>query len=218
MNADSITVNKVIVESTMNYKGVPVLHYRIEYPQFWHAAHEKILDDINKRYLRWVNQLQEKYETVYYQEAIKDYECRTKSNFPFHAHEAISTYEITYLQDSLISLFYDHYLYSGGAHGTTKRASSTVNIQTGCQVRLFQNATDPAADKALILDRIREQIVVQMRMNKYQYFDDYPQLIYEHFNPESFYLTPEGIVIYYQQYEIAPYSSGIPEFLINYQL
>ena len=159
MNADSITVNKVIVESTMNYKGVPVLHYRIEYPQFWHAAHEKILDDINKRYLRWVNELQEQYETVYYREAIKDYECRSKSNIPFHAHEAISTYKITYLQDPLISLFYDHYLYSGGAHGTTKRASSTINIQTGCQVRLFQNSVDPAADKARILDRIREQIV-----------------------------------------------------------
>lgn len=216
MSVEAITVNKVRVESWMNYKGVPVLHYRIDYPVFLHTDYEGILDNINKRYRRWVSDIQEKYETVYYQEAVKDYEYRLESNFPFHPHEAISTYEITNNQETLISLFYDHYIYSGGAHGTTKRASSTINIQTGCQVRLFQNAIDPAADKAQLLDRVREQIVAQMRKNNKQYFDDYPQLIFEHFNPESFYLTPEGLVIYYQQYEIAPYSSGIPEFLINY--
>ncbi|MFU2363539.1 MAG: RsiV family protein, partial [Clostridiales bacterium] len=37
----------------------------------------------------------------------------------------------------------------------------------------------------------------------------------ETINFDSYYLTPKGIVIYFQQYDIAPYSSGLPEFLIK---
>ena len=47
-------------------------------------------------------------------------------------------------------------------------------------------------------------------------FDDYPELLRSTFQAGNFYLTPEGIVIYYQQYDIAPYSSGITEFLLPF--
>ena len=48
------------------------------------------------------------------------------------------------------------------------------------------------------------------------YFENYKELINKTFNPNSFYCTPEGISVYYQQYDIAPYSSGIREFLMPY--
>lgn len=215
MNSEPATVNKVTIESTMNYKGIPVLHYRIDYPQFHHTEYEGALKEINKRYREWALNLQRKYETINYMEAINQYEYNVANQFPFHMHEAISAYEITYNQNAVISMYYDHYIFSGGAHGSTLRVSRTWNLKNGCPIKLFQNSGDPASDKAQILNSIREQIVVQMRNGENQYFDDYLQLIFEHFDPSSFYLTPEGIVIYYQQYDIAPYSSGIPEFLIN---
>ncbi len=48
------------------------------------------------------------------------------------------------------------------------------------------------------------------------YFDNYPPLVAGTFNKNSFYCTDEGIVVYFQQYDIAPYSSGIPEFPLPY--
>ena len=48
------------------------------------------------------------------------------------------------------------------------------------------------------------------------YFEDYCKLVLDSFNPEQFYLVPRGntydLVIYFQQYDIAPYSTGIPTF------
>ena len=38
----------------------------------------------------------------------------------------------------------------------------------------------------------------------------------EDFHPGNFFLVPDGIIIYYQQYDIAPYAAGIPEFLIPF--
>jgi hypothetical protein len=49
-------------------------------------------------------------------------------------------------------------------------------------------------------------------------YDDYKPLIIKNFDKSSFYLSPEGITIYYQQYDIAPYSSGIAEFTIPYSI
>ena len=45
---------------------------------------------------------------------------------------------------------------------------------------------------------------------------NYEKNVEQYFNPEHFYLKPAGLVVYFQQYEIAPYSSGIPEFTIPY--
>ena len=43
--------------------------------------------------------------------------------------------------------------------------------------------------------------------------DPYP-LVVEYFNPESYYIDNGKVVIYFQQYDIAPYSSGIRVFEI----
>jgi hypothetical protein len=42
------------------------------------------------------------------------------------------------------------------------------------------------------------------------------QLVNENLKVNNFYLTKEGVVIYFQQYDIAPYSSGLPTFVIPY--
>ena len=49
------------------------------------------------------------------------------------------------------------------------------------------------------------------------YFDDYFHLVRENFKPNNFYLVDEGIVIYYDLYDIAPYAAGIRTFLIPFR-
>jgi hypothetical protein len=48
------------------------------------------------------------------------------------------------------------------------------------------------------------------------YFDGYQTLITKYFNPASFYLIPDGVSFYYQQYEIGPYAIGMPTFTFSY--
>ena len=48
-----------------------------------------------------------------------------------------------------------------------------------------------------------------------KYFEDTLEK-YTGFNENNFYFNDNGIVIYFQSYEIAPYASGSPEFNISY--
>jgi hypothetical protein len=49
------------------------------------------------------------------------------------------------------------------------------------------------------------------------YFENYRSLIVRYFNPNSFNLSPDTLSVYYQQYEIGPYVSGIIVFNIPYE-
>jgi hypothetical protein len=122
------------------------------------------------------------------------------------------TFNVTYTNSGLISLYFDKYEYTGGAHGTTERDSQTYNLLKYSLVRLNQVITCPPDFKNYILGEVRRQI----EQDKSVYFENYAELTAETFNPNNFYLTPQGVVVYYQQYDIAPYTSGIREFLIPY--
>lgn len=214
MNCEPVEVCKIVIEKTLDFLDVPMVRYRIEYPRFWQPQYQEGLDEINEYYRARAKELQRKYETELFQEAVGQYDDSKKNGYPFHMYEAISTYEITYNGNCLLSLFSDEYVYSGGAHGNTVRTSETWDIRDGSRINLFQFSSDPAAFQSRILENIKAQIAQQAEGGESTFFDNYAQLVVENFNPKSFYVTPEGIVIYYQQYDIAPYSSGMPQFLI----
>jgi hypothetical protein len=217
MNKKTAEMRKITIEKQMSYMGVPVLHYRIEYPQFDDPHHRQELESINRYYRNQAMGLQEKYETVNYEDAVESFQYSEENQFPFHMFEAVSAFTVPYRQNDLLSLFYDHYTYSGGAHGNTVRVSDTWNLKEGCRKSLYQLSGDPEGTRKIILDRINEQIALQIKAGEGMYFDDYIKLTDENFHPENYYLTPEGLVIYYQQYDIAPYASGIPEFTLPLQ-
>ncbi|QOX62704.1 DUF3298 and DUF4163 domain-containing protein [Anoxybacterium hadale] len=215
MSCEPVTVEKVTLERTMKHKGVPVLHYKIEYPKFIHSQYQNQLDQINCWYQCKAEDLQKEFETVNYRDASEQYDFSLKENYPFPMHEAMVVFHITYNQDCCISLYQDKYIFSGGAHGNTLRTSDTWNVMTGCLYTLYGNRSDWEQVQKNILNQIDGQIKEHLAKGEDWYFDDYSKLVAETFNPQSFYVTPEGIMIYFQQYDIAPYSSGIQEFLVR---
>lgn len=66
------------------------------------------------------------------------------------------------------------------------------------------------------MENINNQISEQIQSGENYYFDNYEQNVEDTLNEDNFYITLLGLMIYFQQYDIAPYSSGIPQFLIPY--
>jgi len=147
-----------------------------------------------------------------YHMAVEEYKNSIKNNFPVHVFEAMVVYKLTDNTACVISLYFDKYEYTGGAHGNTVRYSETWNLQKARLIKLRELFGCQLDYKAYIFRIAVEEIQKDSSI----YFENYEKLLVETFNENSFYCTPEGIIIYYQQYDIAPYSSGIREFLIPY--
>lgn len=150
-------------------------------------------------------------------QAIASHLYAQKNGFPFHPYEAVLQYEIPYNQNCHLSLYRDQYEFTGGAHGNTIRSSSTWNLADGTPVSLSSLFPCEKDYRRFLIGQIQQQADRHMQQDSGVYFEDYRTLIENNFQENHFYLTPDGLAVYYQQYEIAPYSTGIVVFTIPYQ-
>jgi len=202
-------------KKTFTYDNREMLKLTVIYPQIGlNASQAEFI--INSQIIMEVGNFK-RYAKHLYKEAIKAYIRSKNEGFPFFGYEAYMEYFITYNQNCFLSLYFDKYEYTGGAHGSTVRSSDTWYLCLGYGLPLRSFFLPGTDYKRLLIDEIMRQAeLVQEEQNIY--FDDFKPLIIKNFDESNFYLTPEGIRIYYQQYEIAPYSTGIVEFTIPYSL
>lgn len=212
----SVVVTPMTKSGEMKFDGQIILTYSITYPHFSSEPFASAVDSMNQYYTKKADAFLFYLQTTLLQSAIQDYENSVKNGFPVHTYEADLTYTLTLNQAQFISLYMDRYEYTGGAHGSTIRTSETWNLKVGTLVPLsafYPNNPNYIAD---IEDNIIAQIDADIASGNNYYFDDYAKLVRQTFNPESYYVIPGSLVFYFQQYDIAPYSSGILEFEIPF--
>lgn len=222
-----VLVNEHLIRNELYYGDVAVLSYVIKYPQF---SLENIDSSDNSSFrtvTESIHQLNLYYNTkmiLYqlfhirklYRLAIEDYMNAVKNDYPFHNYEVYAEYEITFNRGCVISLYFDKYEYTGGAHGMTVREGDSWNLLQGERITLEELYTGNTDLKEYVTSIVNGQIEANIQAGNNYYFDNYKELVVENFNPRDFYLTEEGVVIFYQLYDIAPYSSGILTFTIPY--
>lgn len=202
-----IRVERRILQKNLMYKGKIVLKYRIEYPQI--INNEKFnIYNYNKAI-----ELQKQCEGPLFEEAKELFNSNTENGYPTMVYEIISNFTITYNYGMLLSLFIDEYVFTGGAHGNTLRTSQNWNLQDNHMIKLHEWFKSPnyVSD---IISNINDQIKTNIQNGNNIYFEDYCCLTSKNFRIENYYIKDGMITIFYQQYDIAPYSSGIISFYI----
>lgn len=201
-------------EKELYYKDTVILKYTIKYPRIINNSIGA--NRFNRFNYEKAIKLKHYSENELFKEAKELYDYNVSNGYPIMMYEVFSDYTITYNQNSIVSLYSDEYIYSGGAHGNTIRSSQNWNISFAKQFpleSLFDNDCNYILD---ILKDINNQIKQQIANGSNQYFDNYCSLVLNTINLDNFYLNPGYITIFFQQYDIAPYSSGIPTFNIQY--
>lgn len=202
-----------ILQKEMKYENTVVLKYHIEYPEIvmdWQQNRNGI-KKFNDYNLKMALQTQQKAEKELYKEAIELYKYNKENGYPQMMYELYREYQITLNQENAVSMYIDEYIFSGGAHGTTTRTSQTWNLMLGKMVELYEVYPN---EPYFLLDILRK-INREISENLENFFADPYPLVVEYFNPESYYIDNGKVVIYFQQYDIAPYSSGIIEFTLE---
>lgn len=197
-------INKKIFKKELFYNEELVLKYYIEYPQICSNSANKF----NTYNERLACEIKEKSENELYNQAVELYKYNKENGYPIMVYEVYRSFEVTYNCSNIVSLYIDEYIFSGGAHGNTIRTSQTWNLNCSAMIpieRFYPN-------NPYFLLNILKEINKQISCNPEIYFDNTCNLVLNTFNPNSYYYTKNGVVIYFQQYDIAPYSSGIRTF------
>lgn len=210
------TITQYTMSDQMEYQGTPVLNCMIRYPQFESTCSKEAAETVNEYYRSLAGEKGTYCRGSLYRDAVNALGYSRSNHYPFFPYEFDVGYKVTYNKDCIASLYFDQYEFTGGAHGQTVRTSQTWDFETGQLLQLgdfFRNDPEYLED---IQAWIEYEISERLQSDPATYFDDYPELLRSTFQAGNFYLTSQGIVIFYQHYDIAPYSSGIPEFLFPF--
>lgn len=192
--------NKFIIENKINENN-ECIEVNVSYPQLIPNTLKLINNEIKWWTDNWINDVKSILEDY----KKSGYICNMK-------YELFSKFFVTLERDDLLSFYIDYYQFTGGAHGLTTRRAYTLDVKNGNKLKiknLFKNGYDY---KSFIDKEIKKQVDA----NKEKYFQGLEG--FNGINDEvKFYINGDNLVIYYGQYEIAPYASGIPEFNIPIQ-
>lgn len=198
----------------MLFNHFPVLKYNIQYPVFTSTCSQTAAQTINEIYASFAKAKEAYCKSVLYPQAVESARYIQENIPPFPYYEFNTIFKITFNYGCITSLYMEQYTYAGGAHGSTIRTSDTWDFATGKRIQLKDLYANNPMFKEKILREIERQISELLKTSPGSFFDDYTKRLQNTFNPANFYLQPNGIILYFQQYDIAPYATGFPEFLV----
>lgn len=182
----------------------------VHYPQLSGYANEAVQNKINAL-------LKEEAETKA-EGARKQLNQLVKDNAEFEAANPDlnrppvtfdSTYTVTYNEQAKLSLYFDNYIYMGGAHGGTARVTHTFDLATGNELTL----KDVVSGNPSYVSIINKTIQSQIKARGILLLDEFVTI-----EPDrDFFLKHNGVVVYFGQYEYTPYAAGMPEFEVPFE-
>lgn len=124
------------------------------------------------------------------------------------------TQDVKRNSNGIISFVTEHYIYTGGAHGTTSWYPRTVDT-------LAENPHDLKLGELFTVDDYIERLnaIIKQKVtdNPDLYSELWEEPIITEQNQNRFYLTDENLVIYFPPYELSYYAKGFVEFPISYE-
>lgn len=198
------------------YKGKVMIEISITYPQADVPGNAHTSRRINNFYHESATQYYDYAMHTLFDQAVQEYLYRQHQHFQFLPYEVLQTFENPYNRASLLSIYYDRYEYTAGAHGNTVRAADTWQLSAGARLKL-SDFFDDSYYRSVIFEFITNDIKRQIDEGNSYYFDDYAKNVFRYFDEENYYLTDTGIAIFYPLYTIAAYAQGIPVFIVPYE-
>lgn len=118
--------------------------------------------------------------------------------------------EVAYQSESVICVMLESYLDTGGAHGNGNIAYLNFDPKTGALLKLEDIIKDVAAFKTLAKAHFKNETDNKEQIEDYFFGEDF-QL------PANLGFDSKGIILLYNNYEIASYAQGITKFTIPYE-
>jgi hypothetical protein len=140
-----------------------------------------------------------------------------KKDFP----DAPGCWEVELHGDTVITtpkmLFYklDHYAFTGGAHPNSFTSYHAFDGETGEEIEMKNFVADSVALLNAVENKFREieKLTPDVNLEDAGYF----LANHKFFLPANYVFTADGVLFYYNPYEIAAYARGPIEFTIPYE-
>ncbi len=211
---------------TASNKGVTV-HINLWQPTDSSAVAAKIRQILTDKTIKRLNSYGDSASIAAHPEASRSAKAafdifeKNYNDFKKEFPDAPGCWEVDLQGDTVLTtskmLFYqlDHYAFVGGAHPNSFTSFHAFDAKTGEEVEMKSFVQDSVALMNLVETKFRELEKLTPEVN----LEDAGYFLADHkfFLPANYVFTQDGILFYYNPYEIAAYARGAIDFTIPYE-
>lgn len=209
---DRVQVDAGTWKRVLKCEGEPVLTMTLRWPKL--PEEQSSLRRIDRYYQHMADRWRARWEVCLFAQACAELSSLRERSLPFRPWEAALDFTVTYNANGLLSLYMDSYEFTGGAHGNTVRCGDVWNLSCAMPRSLHSFFPDGSHWKRESITAIRSEIERQLATGEYMYFDGWYETVATEFDPSRFYLTEDGVTVFYPLYTLAPYVEGITTFVV----
>ncbi len=209
MRADTQQINE-----KMYFRSQKVLQYTMQYPKFSSTMFFSAAAAMNRHYRgKYAVSRQQLRQSLYHQ-AVRSKWHRTARLSPLRSRIHMYRHLLSGLYG--MSMYFDVYRYTGTEDSSKACSADTWDLACGRRVGMAQFFAPSAAYKEYVIDAVTAQIAAQKEEKRGGYFDDFAARAKRYFNTNSFYLAPEGLIVFYQPYQLMPHAGWLPQYLLPF--
>ncbi|MEG1918219.1 MAG: DUF3298 domain-containing protein, partial [Oscillospiraceae bacterium] len=191
--------------------GIPVLSAALTLP------HPVGKERRQRRIARYYQQFARSYlhycDSFLFPRAAEGYRLAVAASTPLPAFTAHLSYQVTYNQNGLFSLYLDAEERGDGGRLTVRRGD-TWELSSGMTLPLPSFFPPHTPYRKLLTQLAREEVERRLEAGEASYREDWHKRLKRTFCSENYYLTQEGLCFFYQMYDLAPAVEGIPVFCL----
>lgn len=150
-------------------------------------------------------------------QAEAEYRAALAVSAPLPHFQAELSFTVTYQEGTLLSLYTQVRETTLPGRRSLTRWGDTWDLATGYPLPLTAFFPPRSGWRKTLLTQIETQLRQQEAQGIARYHERAPSLLRRHFNSRNYYLTPEGIAIFYPMHSIAPPVEGIPAFTVPFE-
>jgi len=197
-NAQSVAIAKKLLE--LDYPA-DLMNVKAEIPVVSGMADAKYQEELNKtiesRVLADLESMK--------QPAADDKASAEQDDYPFRQHELNVSYEVkSDGNDGVLSILVSTYVYTGGAHGMTRVDSYNVRTEAEASALTLEQALGQGG-----LGKANQAVRQQLQADPDTYYPDAMKQFQGVARDQAFFVEKGVVNLVFQQYDIAPYASGV---------
>ncbi|WP_303983399.1 DUF3298 and DUF4163 domain-containing protein [Niallia circulans] len=202
----TVAIKSPNVVMTKQYKNIE----KLKYPFLVSAPNNKAQNSVNKILLQHIKASYNQYIKLMKEMEKLKKESICKESASACQFEYITNYQVKYNQNNKLSILFSDYQFTGGAHGNTVITTYNFDLKSGKLLTL-----DDFLPSKEHYGKVTTYAIAYMKKHPEIFFADPEEFTdFKVTNETNFYLADNGIVLIFQQYEVAPYASGNPSIFI----
>ena len=211
-STNTCTYNILYVQFNEDFERSKYFSYDVKYPVIYNIRNQStyvnpvILNNINNAVRMTVNNFKNGL-----QEEEREYNnAASQNSLPKQSYWVSTSYAVTFNKNYVLSMILNLMGFANN-YGPKYNTLNNYNIDLTTGKELLLN--DIFRDGVDYINIITEYIKSQINENREMYYSNVELVIPE---DQAFYLTDNGIIIYFGVDEIAPESFGIPKFELKF--